>query len=290
MNLAALVMAGMMALAGLSSGPGVVGTGRETVTVMPDTMTMTVDLVGTDEQFDRALASVQQQADAAQKALSGLKTQPAKVTVEGPATGLSAGSSGQASIPRQVLQAMGRGTGQAEEKKKVTLSSVVTAEWKLTATDAVALLKESQAIRDAVGAAMPKPAEKEGALTEEQEEQMMSMMSRMDENQAPPGTPSFIFSATLPADKLRAARKAAYQKAQADAKSLAEAAGFGLAGLTSLSGTVTQGTADETYYYYMRAMPWLAGAADTTGHSVDAHELTFVVGVEADFALGPAGM
>ncbi len=290
MNLVALVMAGLMAMVGTASQPDVAGSGTETVRLMPDTMAMSVSMVATDEQFDKALDSIQQQTADVQKALAGLKTPPAKVTVDGPTLGPSAGSSREASLRRQMMQALGRSSAAAAEpdKEKVTLSTAVTAEWKLTAKDAVGLLKETNAIEQAVRGALPKPGEEEKQMTEEQEEEMLSMMGQMDEDEEPPGTPTFIFSAKLPDDKLQAARKKAFQEAVKDAGSLAEAAGASLGGLAEVSGYVSQGDRDMGYssYYYSSAMMRMAQQTEElTATAMVPREVSFSVSVEVTFAL-----
>jgi uncharacterized protein YggE len=291
MSLTALVVAGMMAMVGSASEPGVTGSGMETVRLMPDTMAMAVNLVATDEQFDKALAAIQQQADDVQKALRGLQTPPAEVTLEGPALGPALGGSQEAMVRRRMMQAMGRAPAEEPKEQKVTLSMVVSADWKLTAKDAVGLLKETNAIEQAVRAALPKPAEKGEEMTEEQEEEMMSLMGRMGEEEAPPGTPAFTFSAKLPPDKLQEARKQAYQLAVADATSLAEAAGADIGGLANISGYVSQEEQDSAYSYYYRTPAFAsvlmraARGTEPVAVAAEPREVAFSVRVEATFGL-----
>jgi uncharacterized protein YggE len=283
MNLTALVVAGMMALVSSAPQPGVVGLGSETVRLMPDTMTVRVNLTATDAQFDKALASIQKQTDDVQKALQGLKMPPAEVNTEGPTLGPMAGGGREDILRMQMMRAMGRDTTAPKEEGKVTLSTTVSADWKLAAQDAVALLKETEAIEEAVRAALPKPAEQPADLTEAQQEEMLSQMGNMDQNGPPPGTPTFTFSATLPADKLLAARKTAFQRAVADAKSLAEAGGFTTGGLVSMSGSVSPENAEESYY--IQSVPWFTRTAETVATSPGPIELSFNVRMEVTFGL-----
>jgi uncharacterized protein YggE len=289
MNLAALVMTGMMALAGLTTEPGVTGSGQQTVKMMPDTMEMTVTLVASDEQFDKALATIQQQEADLEKALHGLQTPPAGIESVGPLKGPAGGGDRSAVIRRQMMQAMGRANPeQPAEKAKVTLNMTVTAKWKLAAKDGVALLKETEALQQAVNAAMPKPAAPEAAATEEQEEQTMTAMRDMGEGQQPPGVAAFSFTATLPADKLAEAKAQAYKKARTDAESLAQAAGLKLGALRSLMGS-TNGEVGEDVYYYMRQTGRTPrDEGEGVARSTDARELTLTVGVEAVFDIAPA--
>jgi uncharacterized protein YggE len=287
MNLAALVVAGMMALGGLTTGPGVTGNGQQTIKVMPDTMEMVVNLQASDEQFDKALAAVQQQDADLEKALRGLQTAPAEVKSEGPWLGPAVGNDRESRLRQEVMRAMGRATpGQPEEKAKVMLSMTVTAKWKLTAREGVALLKETEALREAVRAALPKPAVPEVAATEEQEEQMLAAARQTGEEGEPPGTPAFSFTAAVPADKVADAKAQAFKKARTEAESLAQAAGMKLGSLRSLSGGSSPQSAEEAYYY---AMTGRGSSSEEEGvvRSADARELTQMVKVEVVFDMTP---
>jgi len=186
-----------------------------------------------------------------------------------------------------VMQAMGRGTAAQPQEQKVTLSAAVSADWKLSAKDAVGLLKETNAVEQAVRAALPKPGEQGKPMTEEQEEEMLSMMGRMADEEEPPGTPSFAYSAKLPADKLQAARKKAYQEAVEDARSLAEAAGSSIGGLANISGYVGQEDREAAYssYYYSAALLAMARTEEPTATASQPRQVTFSVRVEVTFAL-----
>lgn len=287
MNLAALVVAGMMALGSFTTEPGVTGSGQQTVKVMPDTMEMTINLQATDEQFDKALATIQQQDADLEKALRGLQPAPADVKSVGPSLGPVAPGDRSAILRQQMMRAMGRATPeQPEVKAKVTLSMTVTARWKLTAREGVPLLKETQALQEAVRAALPKPAAPEAAATEEQEEQMMSAMRDMGETGQPPGTPAFSFTATIPADKVADAKAQAFKKARADAESLAQAAGMKLGALRSLSGGSSPQTPEEAYYYQMRGRGY-SSEDEGVARSAEARELTVTVSVEVVFDMAP---
>ncbi len=111
MNLAALVMAGIMAMGGMATEATVMGSGEQTVRLMPRTMTMTVNLVATNEQFDAALAAVQQQADDVRKALKGLQAPPAEVKAVGPFRGMVEDQSQEAVLRRQIMISSGRRYG-----------------------------------------------------------------------------------------------------------------------------------------------------------------------------------
>jgi hypothetical protein len=260
--------------------PQVTGNGQQIVKLMPDTMEVTINLQVSDDQFDKALATIQQQVADIEKALHALRTAPAEVKSEGPWLGPVAAADQNAIMRQQMLQAMGRATAQQpEEKAKVMLSMTLTAKWKLTAREGVALLKETHALEEAVRAALPKPPEV--AATEEQVQAMLSAAQQMGEGEEPPGTPTFSFTATIPADKAAEARAQAFKKSREDAESLAQAAGLKLGALSSLSGGISPAERSENYSFYVE------GRVEGVARSAQARELTFTVSMEAVFDIAP---
>jgi uncharacterized protein YggE len=287
MNVTALAVACVTALYGATAEPGILGSGQESVKMMPDTMVMSLNLLAVDEDFDKALATVQKQMADVKAALGGLAGPPASITSEGPWQGPAGDESGYDSyMRRQMMMEMGRRMPEEEGKEKTTLSAIVEAEWKLAGADALALLKETSALQASIRAALPDLSAPEGEMSEEAEEQMMLMMDAMDELEQP-GDPVFTFSAGVTPQKLAEARKAAFQKARDEAASLAQAAGVTLGGMVSISGSSVPESDDEMWRY-ASMMTGMAAPTETTARSATLRELSWVVAVEVVFGFSQA--
>lgn len=283
MNLAALVVAGMMALGG-GAEPSVSGSGQQIIKAMPDTIEMTINLEATDEKFDKALAAIQQQDADLERALRGLPTAPVDLKSEGPWHRHAPRPDRTTMLTRQMMQAVGRAAPEDTSEGKVTLSVTVTARWKLTARESLALLKETEALQEAVRGVLAKPPE--AAATEDQVEAMLAAAGRASATGEPSGTPSFSFTATIPADKAAEAKAQAFKKARADAESLAQAAGMKLGALRSLSGSSTPETPAEPDDY-LTAGPKYPAEEEGVARSIEARELSMTVHVDLEFDMAP---
>jgi uncharacterized protein YggE len=273
----------MMALAAVSAEPTVETTGQQTVKLLPDTMEVAVNLEATDAQFDKALATIQQKYADVEKALRGLQNAPADLKSDGPWMGAVA-SDQQSQVLDDITTSYmpSSASVQPGENGEVTLTMTVTARWKLTAREGLALLKETAALQGAVRAALPK--QPEVGATEEQIEEMLAVARRTGESGEAPGTPHFSFTAALPADKAAEARAQAFKKARAEAEALAQAAGMKLGALRTLSGGVMPAEGREGYYLYSGYNNEPEGVA----RSPQVRELTFEARVDAEFDVAPA--
>ncbi len=200
---------------------------------------------------------------------------------------------------QQMQQRFGRSGNAAapekkEGKKEVALEGTVESEWKLTSGDAAGLLRESEKIRDAVTAAIPKKGAGEKG-SEEDEEAALMQSAQMEQGAMQAGQPAFIFAGSVDKAKLAQARQSAYAKARENAQETAEAAGGKLGALMMVNSSTNTGGGrfgefNGMDYYTQQYMRQTMGVFDENSEETEAvspalKELSFSVAITASFAL-----
>ena len=201
--------------------PQVSGVGVEKVDLLPSTMRMALKIEAKGDTLDDALAGLQKQFDELKGKLAA--TNPVEGTLKMKGPELAGGGPDRAhahdaadAAALRPSPANAAAPEKKEGKKEVALEGTVEAEWKLTSGDVAGLLRESEKIRDAVTAAIPKQAAEEKEASEEDEEAALMQSAQMEQGAMQAGQPVFVFAGSVDKAKLAQARQSAYAKARAE--------------------------------------------------------------------------
>lgn len=225
-------------------GPGVEavsGTGTMTVTRKATVMRVHVRLLGKGKSLEEALANLKERREAARARLQTLGAEKGSISFGDPSL-----SNPQAQNRRQLermirqrMAAAGRKPKGLKVPRSFTVAATLKAEWRLAPEEPEKLLLAVDALQEKVKAADLGGAKQSEKLSpEEQElaEEMAEMMSNMDEEQADPAAPQFLFLARITDAERQQAIARAFAKAQAQAARLAQAADAKLGPLVRLAG------------------------------------------------------
>lgn len=240
---------------------GVHGHGRAEVSVRPERMVMSVHLVAKGKDVAEALEKMKGVRSKAEETLAKLGP------VEGSVTFGDPGVDPSEAERREQMEAMyrsrlasRRGGKAPQVAAPVTVLMPVTATFALKGADPAAVLVEvtelQAKIRGADLAAAKSAAEvspEEAELAEEMAQMQQEYQRRGGEV---PGTPTFVFAATVPKEAAERALGEACRQARERAETLARAAGEELGVLRSLRSSSGSGMAggDEYGEYYRARM------------------------------------
>ena len=298
MSVASLILAGSLAFGSVGEGvPQVSGVGVEKVDLLPSAMRMVLKIEAKGDTLDDALADLQKQFDDLKGKLAATSPVEGTLKMKGPELA-GGGPDERMRMMQQMRQRFGRNDNTAapekkEGKKVVALEGTVQSEWKLTSGDVASLLRESEKIREAVTAAIPKKAAEE-KKSEDEEEAALMQAAQMEQGAMPAGQPTFLFVGSVDKARLAQARQSAFAKARENAQEIAEAAGGKLGALVTVASNAANAEeVNNMDYYSMRFMRQAMGMSDRSAGQAEAvsptlKELSFAVEVNASFALEQA--
>lgn len=267
--LALLLSGGAAARAQFGQADGTIsGAGTVTISRQPERMRVQVVLQGKGGTTKEALAAVKKRGDAAQKQLVGFGAEKDSIKVENPRImTLQNDPRQQQRMQMMMMRRMQQQPGGKKEAKKkvaepVMVSAMLTAEIKLDAKGPDDLLLASHALQEQIKEADLGGAKDAEKLSPEQEElleeQEAEMMNLSNDNEPKPGEPVFLFVSKISEAERDKALAEAFQKAKAQAKQLAKAAGIELGNLKTLYATNASAGGYDRYgsynYNYNRIM------------------------------------
>jgi uncharacterized protein YggE len=275
----------------------ITGTGTSTITVQPDRMRLSIDVLSRGSGLKPALAGLKKLKATASAKLVALGADKDSIKFKSPRI-----TSQQSAEQRQMIEMMKqrlnarRAGGDSKKAKKkqadpVVVSVSLTAEWKLEGTSEEVLVKTHELqklIREADISASKKAASlspEEQELLEEAQQQYGGYRSE----EKSPGEPAFAFVSTVPEDSRDKAMAEAFQKAKKQATRLAAAAGSKPGPLSSLLGSASSSGEDDEYGRYRRMYGGGGGSSSSSDESeaVGAKygPLSYVVTVVAGFKI-----
>jgi hypothetical protein len=237
----------------------VTGQGKAEVQRQPELLRVQVEILVKARDLPTALARLKERRDAAGIHLKSMAALPDSIAFAAPSLAPEK-TEQQKQMEQMVMQRM-RGSGKPVPKKKetppVVLSSTLTFDVPLKASDAAELLLAAHALQERVKEADLGGKKEFEKLTPEEEElaEEARAMSGGYQQQGPQrGEPSFLFVARLTDPDVDRALSEAYQQARRHAEQLARAAGARLGRLHHLDDQVNtangQGLDPQTAYYY----------------------------------------
>ncbi len=280
--------------------PTVSVTATHMLTRKPTELVMQIELVGRAPTLKQALGKLKDSTHRAEAALKILGALPDSITLGNPTDSGKAGTS-QSRLEQMMRQRMlgmrGKRPQGLEVPETVTLSQPLTARWLLAGDDAAARLESAAALTKKITDADIAGVKSSDATLAEQElieEAELLGQEYGEEEQAPAGTPSFFFMATISPEDRRQAMQSAFDRARQEAADLAAAAGMQLAGLARIENA-NNPSQDEMimlmqYGYGGRSMgptPDFEFDANTTSFTQDLSKAKFSFNVQATFYLQP---
>jgi uncharacterized protein YggE len=228
---------------GMPSGAGVVqGSGNHVVKRMPDTVRVYLQVSAKGKTLEEALGNLKKRTDA-------IREQVPKLGGKADTVKFSPPDKTDSSQQQQMIETLRRQMGNERVPKglatptSVTVNSMLTADWPLTADSAEKLLMEADKLQKKIvdaDLAGVKAAEKEMSAEErEMAEEMQTMVRDRfggNDNMPKPGTPNLSYVARLSEADRDAAMAEAFKKARASAERLAKAAGIRLGSLAHVTG------------------------------------------------------
>ncbi len=267
-----------------SSGPSIVGTGTTVISRPPTIVQVHVTIPGKGSTLKEAIAKLKERQQKAQQLLGQLQADSKSIVFSPPS--LSEGKSEQRkqfeAMVVQRMRAMGREAPKGLKMPKIcTVSCNLTAQWPLAGKTVEEMLIETDALKEKVEAADLAGMKDEEAASLEEEE-LMEEMEGMDEfsgysgnEEIKPGTPTFSYLARITEEERAKAMAESYRKAQAQAESLAGAAGVHAGALIGLSGG-SSGEADYSdgpyydYEYRQQVMRMMRGAMEELNREMES--------------------
>lgn len=285
-----LSLAAVLGFAGASVAqvpqPGVIsGSGSITLTRQPEILRLKVDIISRGGSLKEALDGLKQRTEAARTKVVELGAVEDSVEVDAPRLSTRK-TDEQQQVEMMLMQRMqrsGRSRARASVATPVTVSAALTAEWKLDAGDAEALLLQVHPLQENIREADLGGAADAQKLSPEQQELLEEMQTDFGyygggSNQPKPGEPVFaLVSPITEADREKALAEA-FSKAKAEAARLAKAAGVELGELKSLSSFSQPGEDENSYYGAYDSV--LYSAMQLAGGSAQENDELEAVGVE----------
>lgn len=293
----------------VESGATVTAPGSVTLKRQPSQLIMKVDLIARGETLKQALANLEDRRKTAGLLLKTLQATEDSITFGNPTSASPLGQAEQ-QMQQMISQRISNSGGAVPEGLKlpesVSVSQPVTARWPLTGKDPAALLEESEALQKRINDADLAGVKNQEGISPEQLELMEEAAFSVDpysgEPETPPGTPQFVFAASLTDKERQAALREAFDKAQRQAAELASAAGLEIAGLASLnqgSSDPSSPSYDDSYSYmlYRRNSELLQQLSGGGMETKNARNISFNVllapvsfnfQIQATFRLRPA--
>jgi len=269
-------------------GDGVTATGRATLNVTPDRLRVRVRITSTDRDTRQAVADLDQRRDAVEQALADLS--PVAGTLSAGATHTSAGPQSSQDRLEILLMAGGGADRAAATQPSPSVTCVVQAEWDLSAHGSDEAVVNAAALGDRIRSAVAHagqpttqpattaPATAPAATTEASD-------TSVEED--------FQYVHAVSESERTKLLATATERATAEAKRLAEVAGFGLGPARRMSaasaGRTISDDAEPIGDYLRTALgePDTANAEPAEAVGSDPGAVSFTVEVTATFALSP---
>lgn len=282
----------------------VVGTGAASVELPPTQLRMFVQLSAKGKTMEEAMAKLKERRSNAVAQLEKLGADKHSITLANLGTGGASENQRRQQMQEMIRQRMRGGKAKAIKLPEVVnLSETVSAQWPLGVSQPDEILMVVHKLQMALKEAQL--GGKDAGLTPEEQELMeetegaAEMYSSYGQQETPPGTPYFFYVATIPEQQQRQAMAEAFEKATAQASSLAQAAGFPLGRAVSVSGGLTPGGdfnsgMDEYMPNRFRNIVYQQmgrrGRGTKTNEAISAtpNGVTFQFHIQAAFALLPS--
>jgi uncharacterized protein YggE len=228
----------------------VTGTGSVSLERTPDRMRVQVALFGKGAGIKEALEALEKRTDAARTQLNELKVEKDSIAFDPP----KVTTNPDLRIQRiELMLAQRRGKKAKKADKSVTVTSTLTAEFKIDAKDARTMLLAVHPLQEKIREADLSGAKEAEKLTPEQEELLEEAEAQgysYGGEEQKPGDPVFLFVSRIKDEDRDQALAEAFQKAKAQAAKLAKAAGSELGALKSLTDQDYSGTDYGEDYVY----------------------------------------
>jgi uncharacterized protein YggE len=261
----------------------VTATGQATIKAQPETLRITIAVVGEGKDVRDALKSLSTETESVRTKLAALGAEADSIQVSDPAMGEGAGDARALAIA--MMRHGGERTPAAPVAGKVKVGATLEARLPLKATAPQDRLVEAVELMDKAKAAFARK------LTAEEQEIMEEMQGR-ESNLPRPGEPQFLFVHVVTEQERAKATADALAQAKASATRLAEASGKKLGDIRSLSESASSGSAggneDYSPYYYARAMSMAGATGASAQNEAVASQygpVTFAVTVSVRYAL-----
>ena len=228
------------------------GTGAASITRPPDTMRLQIGVMGRGATLKDALTALKDRVSKAKTQLTALGAEKDSIKISEPhITELQNDRSRQ--MQMMMMRSRMRG-GKANSKTStpipVLVSSMLTAEWKLTAKLPDELLLAVHPIQEKIKAADLAGSKEAEKLTPEQEELLEEAAQEYGydgSDESKPGQPVFLFVSRVADAERDQALADAYDKARKQASRLASAAGAQLGRLKSLNSHESSANDSDEY-------------------------------------------
>jgi len=291
------------AFGGASPG-SVMGTGSVSTPLQPTTLRMHIELQAEGKTLQEALLNLKDRREAALVQLEKLKADAKSAKFKNPQRSMDESARRRAMEQMVRSRMRGRTGSQPAAPTSQTLSTVLTIDWPLPAQSPEDCLVVVESLREKVVAANlggAKAAQERTPEEEELAEETIMLGSDSFGEEAPkPGTPQFVFVASITAEQKQKAMSEAFTEAKEQAEALAVAAGTKLGPLVGLNGNVNSQAANMVYdsfsYQQQQYLQRLMGSSrygvpgDEKGEvtAMTPEALRFTAVVMASFALQPA--
>ena len=293
----------MLSAMSMSGDEGVATAGQAELLKKPTMLRLHVEITAKGKTLEDALENLEKQIEETKKKIE--KLGPIKESIE---VGTPQPTASNAQYQKQMemmirSQMAGMGRKPPAGLKKILMVAAKAsfkADWKLDAETPAEQLLFIDELKKGIEEADISGQKENEKLSPEEEEMMAEIQSNMgrnfgSDNEIAPGTPIFVFIATITPEESQKLLKDAYQNAREEANKLTDAVGIPLGKLISLSGTISknqEGLGMHSYggyeyemREYMQAMGIQSSVAKNEAISRDCGPIKFGAYVKTVYEL-----
>jgi uncharacterized protein YggE len=230
----------------------VTGSGTIHIKKSPERLRLQIDLLAKGKNLNESLQRLKERRQAVVVQLKSLGAIPETIEIADP-TIYASQNAQQQMLNMMIRQRMGKSAKAktAQASMPVTVSATLKAEWPLKFNNPDELLSKSHELQEKIKAADLAGTKEVEKLTPEEQElqeelQAAEEMSMYGQPENKPGTPAFVYVASISEQERAEAIAKAFQKAKGQATQLAQAAGATLGSLRNLNAHSAMGQVNSS--------------------------------------------